>query len=61
LPREEVLGRYALVSTPEEIAATYRPLVTAVGADVVTFQMASLDQPSLIRMLGKEVLPLLRG
>lgn len=61
LPREEVLGRYPLVSTPEEIAAIYRPLVTSVGADVVTLQMASLDQPALISMLGKEVLPLLRG
>jgi hypothetical protein len=27
---------------------------------VVTFQMASLDQPALIELLGAEVLPLLR-
>jgi len=27
---------------------------------VVTFQMAALDQPALIRLLGSEVLPRLR-
>jgi hypothetical protein len=27
---------------------------------VVTFQMASLDQPALIEFLGREVLPRLR-
>jgi coenzyme F420-dependent glucose-6-phosphate dehydrogenase len=61
LPRDEVLSRYRLVNTVEEIADVYRPLVEDLDADVVTFQMASLDQPSLIRLLGNEVLPLLRG
>lgn len=61
LPRDEVLGRYTLVNNPDEIIAAYRPLVTELGADIVTFQMASLDQPELIRMLGSEVLPALRG
>jgi coenzyme F420-dependent glucose-6-phosphate dehydrogenase len=60
LPREEVLGRYSLVDDVESIVAVYRPLVEDLGADVVTFQMASLDQPALIEMLGKEVLPVLR-
>jgi hypothetical protein len=36
-------------------------LVTDLEADIVTFQMASLDQPELIRMIGSEVLPTLRG
>ncbi len=57
LPRDEVLGRYSLVSSPEEIVEVYRPLVTELGADVVTFQMASLDQAGLIEMLGRDVLP----
>lgn len=28
LPREEVLGRYSLVSTPQEVVDTYKPLIT---------------------------------
>ena len=61
LPREEVLGRYSLVSTADDIVETYLPLVTEVGADIVTFQMASLDQEGLIELLGAEVLPRLRA
>jgi coenzyme F420-dependent glucose-6-phosphate dehydrogenase len=61
LPREEVLGRYTLVNDASEIVAAYRPLVTDLGADIVTFQMASLDQPALIRLIGSEVLPELRS
>lgn len=61
LPREEVLGRYSLVHSVDEVVETYRPLVDELGADIVTFQMASLDQPALIELLGKEVVPKLRG
>lgn len=57
LPREEVLGRYSIVSTVDEIIEVYRPLVADLGADVVTLQMASLDQPGLIQLLGSEVVP----
>lgn len=60
LPRDEVLGRYSLVSKPSEIVDVYRPLTAELEADVVTFQMASLDQPALIEMLGTEVIPRLR-
>jgi coenzyme F420-dependent glucose-6-phosphate dehydrogenase len=60
LPREEVLGRYSMVHDADEVVDTYRPLVEDLNADIVTFQMASLDQPALIEFLGKEVLPLLR-
>lgn len=61
LPREEILGRYTQVQSPEAIIHTYRPLVEELDADIVTFQMAALDQPALIRMLGNKVLPTLRG
>ncbi len=61
LPRDEVLGRYTLVNNADEIVAAYKPLVTELEADIVTFQMASLDQPELIRLIGSEVLPVLRG
>ena len=60
LPREEVLGRYSIVSTADEIVETYLPLVTELHADVVTIQMTSLDQEGLIDLLGSEVLPRLR-
>lgn len=60
LPRDEVLGRYSLVNSVDEVVETYRPLVDDLGADIVTFQMASLDQPALIELLGTEVLPRLR-
>lgn len=60
MPREEVLSRYSLVNSVDEIVEIYRPLVDDLGADIVTFQMASLDQPALIEMLGKEVVPRLR-
>lgn len=60
LPRSEVLERYAIVSSTEEIVDVYRPLITDLGADIVTLQMASLDQPALIDLLGSEVLPRLR-
>jgi hypothetical protein len=41
--------------------ATYRELVTEVHADIVTFQITSLDQEATIAMLGDRVLPSLRA
>lgn len=61
LPRDEVLGNYSLVAGPEEIIDTYRELITDVHADIVAFQITSLDQEATIRMLGDEVLPALRN
>lgn len=60
LPRSEVLGRYPIVSTVEQIVDVYRPLIDDLGADVVVIQMTSLHQRSLIDMLGREVLPRLK-
>jgi len=61
MPREEILDRYSRVGSTDEIVDVYRPLVEDLGAHIVTIQMASLDQPGLIRMLGSEVLPALKG
>jgi len=61
LPRDEILSRYSLVSSVDEIVDTYRPLVTDVGADTVGIQITSLDQEATIRLLGEEVLPRLRS
>lgn len=60
LPRSDVLDRYSQVSTPHDIITTYQPLITDLKADIITFQMASLDQPHLIHTLGTDVLPELR-
>ena len=60
LPREEILGRYARASNAQEIVDIYLPLIEDINADVVTIQMASVDQEGLIELLGAEVLPALR-
>jgi hypothetical protein len=39
----------------------YRPLVTDVGADIVSVQVMSEDPMATIEMIGKEVLPALRA
>ncbi len=61
LERSEVLASYSIVSSPDDYVETYRPLITEVGADVVTLQTTSLDQESTITMLGRDVLPELRA
>jgi G6PDH family F420-dependent oxidoreductase len=61
LPREDVLGKYSRVAGPHDIIETYRELITEVHADIVTFQITSLDQEATIRMLGSDVLPTLRS
>jgi hypothetical protein len=60
MPRSEILERYSRVSSPGDYVAAYSPLVTDVGAEIVTIQTTSLDQPTTITMLGAEVLPELR-
>jgi coenzyme F420-dependent glucose-6-phosphate dehydrogenase len=57
LPREEVLGRYTLVSSPQEYIEAYKPLITDLHANVVAIQTTTAgDQMQLINMLGKEVI-----
>jgi coenzyme F420-dependent glucose-6-phosphate dehydrogenase len=60
MDRDEILSRYSIVKTPEDYVAAYAPLITEVDADVVTIQTTSLDQEATIRLLGEEVLPVLR-
>ncbi len=61
LPREEVLGRYPMAPDADAMVEIYTPLVSELAADIVTFQVASIDQKATIRMIGEEVLPRLRG
>jgi coenzyme F420-dependent glucose-6-phosphate dehydrogenase len=60
MDRNEILSRYSIVTGPEDYIEVYTPLITEVDADVVTIQTTSLDQEATIRMLGEEVLPVLR-
>jgi alkanesulfonate monooxygenase SsuD/methylene tetrahydromethanopterin reductase-like flavin-dependent oxidoreductase (luciferase family) len=61
MDREEVLSSYSVVSGPQDYVDVYRPLVTEIGADVVTVQTTALDQEATIAMLGASVLPELRS
>jgi alkanesulfonate monooxygenase SsuD/methylene tetrahydromethanopterin reductase-like flavin-dependent oxidoreductase (luciferase family) len=59
MDRREIIARHAWARTPAELVEIYRPLV-AVGADIVTLQVTSVNQSATIEILGKDVLPALR-
>lgn len=61
MDRAEVLHSYTIVRNAAELVEAYKPLVTDIGADIVSIQVASVDPLSTIRLLGKEVLPQLRS
>lgn len=58
---QEVLESYAVVPDAAGLIEAYRPLVTDVGADIVSIQVMSSDPMAAIEMIGKEVLPPLRA
>jgi coenzyme F420-dependent glucose-6-phosphate dehydrogenase len=60
MDRDEILGKYTIVSSAAELIDAYAPLVTEVGADVVSIQVASLDPDATLRLIGGEVIPALR-
>jgi coenzyme F420-dependent glucose-6-phosphate dehydrogenase len=60
MDREEVLASYAVVPDAEGLINAYHPLVTDVGADIVSIQVMSPDPMAAIKLIGKEVLPELR-
>jgi coenzyme F420-dependent glucose-6-phosphate dehydrogenase len=61
MSRSEVLGSYTVVPDAAGLIGAYRPLVTDVGADIVSIQVLSADPMAAIQMIGKEVLPQLRS
>lgn len=61
MDREEILGKYAVVASADELVEAYRPLVEDVGADYVSIQVASVDPTATIHLVGEEVLPRLRA
>ena len=60
MDRNEVLSSYTVVPDAEGLVGAYRPLVTDVGADIVSIQVMSADPFAAIELIGKEVLPRLR-
>ena len=60
MDRAEVLASYAIVPDAQGLINAYHPLVTDVGADIVSIQVMSEDPMATIELIGKEVLPELR-
>jgi coenzyme F420-dependent glucose-6-phosphate dehydrogenase len=60
MPRAEILNKFHRLHSPDDYIATYSSLITDLHADIIGIQTTSIDQPSTITMLGKEVLPALR-
>jgi coenzyme F420-dependent glucose-6-phosphate dehydrogenase len=61
MDRAEVLNSYTVVPDAAGLIEAYHPLVTDVGADLVSIQVMSADPMAAIAMIGKEVLPQLRA
>ncbi len=57
---EEILSKYTVVKDSAGLIDAYRPLVTDVGAEYVSIQVASTDPDRTLNMIGSEVLPELR-
>lgn len=60
MDRDEILGKYTIVSDIDELLAAYAPLVTEIGADYIAIQIASTDPDRTLRLVGSELLPELR-
>ena len=60
MDRGEVLASYTVIPDAAGLVEAYRPLVTDVGADIVSIQVMSADPMSAISLIGKQVLPELR-
>ena len=61
MDREEILGKYAIVSDADGLVEAYAPLISSMRADYVSIQVASADPVSTINLIGAEVLPKLRA
>ena len=48
------------MSSVDELIEAYAPIITEIGADYISVQVASVDPMATIDMVGKEVLPALR-
>ncbi len=60
MDRQEVLGSYTVVRSADDLVDAYAPLVTEIGAEWVSIQIASNDPDATIKLVGEQVLPRLR-
>ncbi|MDH5295134.1 MAG: LLM class flavin-dependent oxidoreductase, partial [Acidimicrobiia bacterium] len=60
MDRDEILDKYTIVHDVAGLIDVYRELVTDVGADYVSIQVASTDPDRVLDIMKTEVLPELR-
>jgi coenzyme F420-dependent glucose-6-phosphate dehydrogenase len=60
MDRVEILSKYTVVEDAAGVIDAYRPLVSDVGAEFVSIQVAAVNPEEAIEMIGSEVLPELR-
>ncbi|HLV90346.1 MAG TPA: TIGR03557 family F420-dependent LLM class oxidoreductase [Acidimicrobiia bacterium] len=60
MDRQDILSKYTIVSTIDELVEAYTPLVTEIQADYVAIQVASTDPDRVLQMADQELLPELR-
>lgn len=61
LKQSDILMRYHMSRSPQDLISAYLPLVRDLHADIIGFQCTSVDQVGLIELIGREVLPKLRA
>jgi coenzyme F420-dependent glucose-6-phosphate dehydrogenase len=61
LPREVIMKQYNQLRSVRDILSCYGVLVKDLNADTVCFQITSTDQMKTIKLIGKEVLPILHN
>ena len=60
LPKDEIMSKFSRASTIEELKEIYHPLVSDFESEIVTIQISSTNQEETIKLLGKELLPILK-
>ena len=61
MDRQDILDKFTVVSSVDQLIEAYAPIVTDIGAEYISIQIAAVDLMSTIEMVGNEVLPALRS
>jgi len=60
MKKNEILSKYSIASTVEDIYKIYKPLVSEFNSEIITIQITSTNQEETIKILGEEILPSLK-